>query len=83
MSGLPPEILWKVINGLVYVLGALIGIGISVFVFFHKSILRRLDNIDNDLKPISTKIAVQEQRMDSIHERLQEHEKRISKLESK
>jgi septal ring factor EnvC (AmiA/AmiB activator) len=83
MSTLPPEILWKVINGLVYVLGALISIGISVFVFFHKSILRRLDSIDTDLKPIATQIAVQKERTDTLHERLNEHERRISKLEGK
>ena len=83
MSTLPPEILWKVINGLVYVLGALISIGIGVFVFFHKSILRRLDSIDNDLKPLVTDIALQKQLSNTIIERLHEHERRISKLESK
>ena len=83
MSTLPPEILWKVINLLVYVLSTLISIGIGVFVFFHKSIIRRLDSIDNDLKPLVTEIALQKQLSNTIMDRLNEHERRISKLESK
>jgi septal ring factor EnvC (AmiA/AmiB activator) len=80
---LPPDILWKIINGLIWVLGVFMGLGVSIFVFFHKSILRRLDSIDNDLKPITTQIAVQKERVDSLHDRLIDHEKRISKLENK
>jgi hypothetical protein len=90
MNSLPPEVLWEIIKILCGFMVALMGIGMSVFVFFHKGILRRLDSIDGDLKPIITKIAVQEQKivaqaqnMDSFHDRLNEHEKRISKLEYK
>lgn len=80
---LPPDILWEIIHKLTIIIGGLLSIGIGVFAFFHKSILRRLDNIDNDLKPITTQIAVQKERVDTLHERLNEHEKRISKLETK
>jgi len=80
---LHPEILWEIIHKLTIIIGGLISIGIGVFAFFHKSLLRRLDSIDNDLKPIATQIAVQKERVDTIHERLNEHEKRIGKLEGK
>jgi len=57
-------------------LASLITIGLSVFVFFHKSLLRRLDAIDADLKPMVTQNALTAQT-------LADHDKRITRLENK
>lgn len=80
---LPPDILWKIINGLVWIVIVICGGGVSVFVFFHKQLLRRLDQIDNDLKPIVLKIALHGQHIDDMLKRLDEHGRRISELEKK
>lgn len=76
MQQIPPDILWKIINLLSAFIGAMSGLGVTVFVFFHRSLLRRLDSIDADLKPMRTEISLNQQRLD-------EHEKRITRIENK
>lgn len=78
---LPPDILWKIINGLVWIVVVISGAGVSVFVFFHKQLLRRLDQIDADLKPIILRMALHGQHIDDMLKRLDDHNKRISELE--
>lgn len=80
---LPPEILWKVINILVGIVTALIASGVSIFVFYGKSILGKLEKVDNDLKPLLTEIALQKQKTEMMHDRQIELERRVNKLESK
>jgi hypothetical protein len=80
---LPPEILWKMINGMSAIITFMFVSGISIFVFFHKQILRRLDTIDLDLKPINTKVELHSQRLEDVVKRLDEHGRRLSELEKK
>jgi hypothetical protein len=80
---LPPEILWKMINGMSAIITFMFISGVSIFVFFHKQILRRLDTIDMDLKPINTKVELHSQRLEDVVKRLDEHGRRISELEKK
>ena len=80
---LPPEILWKMISGLTAIITFLFVSGVSVFVFFHKQILRRLDQIELDLRPMITKIALHGQHIEDIVKRLDSHDKRISDIEKK
>jgi hypothetical protein len=80
---LPPEILWKMINGMSAIITFMFISGVSIFVFFHKQILRRLDTIDMDLKPINTKVELHGQRLEDVVKRLDEHGRRISELEKK
>jgi hypothetical protein len=80
---LPPEILWKMISGMSAIITFMFVSGISIFVFFHKQILRRLDTIDLDLKPINTKVELHSQRLEDVVKRLDEHGRRISELEKK
>jgi hypothetical protein len=80
---LPPDILWKMINGMSAIITFMFISGISIFVFFHKQILRRLDSIDMDLKPINTKVELHSQRLEDVVKRLDEHGRRISELEKK
>jgi hypothetical protein len=80
---LPPDILWKMINGMSAIITFMFISGVSIFVFFHKQILRRLDTIDMDLKPINTKVELHSQRLEDVVKRLDEHGKRISELEKK
>lgn len=81
MNTVPPEVLWKVINLMAYTIGALFTIGISVFAYFHRSLIRRLDTIDADIKPIRTEIALNEQRLNAHHDDINDLKHRVSKLE--
>ena len=80
---LPTDVLWKIINLLTYCIGTLLAIGLSVFVYFHKSLLRRLDSIDADLKPMRIENAVQKQINEELRSILDEHHRRISDLENR
>jgi hypothetical protein len=80
---LPPEILWKMISGMSAIIAFMFVSGVSVFVFFHKQILRRLDMIELDLRPINTKIALLDQHIEDILKRLENHDRRIGDIEKK
>lgn len=80
---MPPDILWKIINLLLWVLAAIGSIGVSVFVYFHKSLMRRLDKIDEDLKPVIMEQSLQKQTLQQHSDKLQDHDIRIKELENR
>lgn len=77
------EVLWLIIKALVGLLTIFMSIAVTVGGYLHKSLMRRLDAIDTDLKPITTKIELHQQRQDAMHERLNDHDQRIKALENK
>lgn len=83
MKQLSPEVQQYIIELLIKAIGIMATIGLSVFVYFHKGLMRRLDNIDADLKPVGTTLAVYKEQLDSHKDRLNDHEKRLNDLETK
>lgn len=78
MNSLPTETLCRIIELLMHVVEGGLVLGLSIFIYFHKGLLRRLDDIDADLKPLMTKVALLEQRSSDHHERLVDCEKNLS-----
>lgn len=83
MKHLPPEVLINIIEVLKYVIGVMAALGVSIFGYAHRSLMKRLDAIDADVKPIRTEIALSQQRLDTHHEDITELKKRVSNLETK
>jgi hypothetical protein len=54
---LTPDLLISIIKGLLYLIGAIIGLFIAMIGILHTSITKRLDNIEIDIKPISITLA--------------------------
>lgn len=82
MNSLPIETLCKIIELLMHVVEGGLILGLSIFIYFHKGLLRRLDEIDADMKPTRTDMAVLKQRMNDFHDRVVDVEKRINDLEN-
>lgn len=82
-TSLPPEILWKIISILGGVVVFLIGAIVSVFGYLHRQLIKDLEQIHNDLKPLLLSIALHKQKIDDILVRMDRHEDRISELEKR
>lgn len=75
---LTPELLLSIIKGLLGLLGAIIMLFISVVGILHRSITKRLDILDMDLKPIAVQIALHTEQIKELKEAHIETEKWVN-----
>lgn len=80
---IPAEILWGIIKILSYCIVGLLSLGVTVFAFFHKSLLKRLDSIDANEKSRSGTEGIQAEKIESLTKGLQDHETRLRQVERK
>lgn len=59
-----------VIKYLLGVIGSLLGVGGAMWVYAHKSMLKKLDKIDEHLQPMLTKLEVHDVKIDNHTERI-------------
>lgn len=87
---LTPDLLISIIKYLLGTMGAIIALFISVVGILHRSMTKRLDLIEVDIKPVNTQLAVHTEQIKEIKVEqgevtkwLNHHDGRIQKLERK
>lgn len=90
MESLTPDVLILLIKLLAWVVGSMSAIGLTVFSYYHKQLIGRLDKIDIDIKPIGAQLAVHSEQIEHLQSShaestrwLNNHDGRIQTLERK
>lgn len=85
---IPSDILVLVIKVLCWMVGTMVSLFGLIFGIAHKGFMKRLENIDSDLKPLVTQIAIHEEQIKEIKEDhvemskwLNNHDQRIQTVE--
>lgn len=80
---IPAEILWGIIKILSYCIVGLLSLGVTVFAFFHKSLLKRLDSIGANEKSNLAISSGQKERIEALIKITEDHEFRLRQVERK
>ena len=88
MEHVSPDILMLIIKVLLSLLGSIVVLTLAVIGIIYRGAMKRLDNLDVDLKPLVIKMGIQEEQIKEVKEKLVEntqwlnqHDERLQRVE--